>query len=354
MFFVSRSINYSVYFSVEQKKTKKVFSRNKRNKSTTMGNASSKKAGVTELKTPEKSSAAATTEGSPKSPSTATEGIDNAGKTLAVPPTPAIPQTPLTETIAHHLNRITTEDVNQYQKIQTPTYLLRKKILYDLGYTYSLKENDPRSPSQRIPRTPMNLENNNSAAEANNENDISSLQYNSTLEDSCREFNSKLDEITMDETEMAQHDVEQIEIDANCEETDASWCDQKTPDAENQREPDFAQHTNANLQNKTILVDDGTKSKKLAIPQESEENDEQNRSTTSTPVMHKSHRTGRIPLSVINRRVGGMPTENTPLQAKNTSGTLSIDKHRTNSSFGQHDENIRGSARKSKIPVFKK
>lgn len=322
-----------------------------------MGNTTSKKAGVSALKTPEKSTATASVGHSPSSPSSPSDNKEIDGhevKQPAVPPTPAIPQTPLTETIVNHLNRITADDANQQQKIKTPSYLLRKKILYDLGYTYSLKENDPRSPSQCIPRTPLALDNNNSTAEPVTENDASSFQYNSTLEDSCRDFNTKLDEITMDETEMAKHDMlpnesDTTKSDENGEESLDSLCEQKTPDAESQNTPDFVAHTNVCGQNKT--TEDNKNSNKM-MPKTHEDDIDSNKSITSTPVTADSHRTGRIPLSVINRRVG-MSTEKTPLQSKNTSATIATDAQRSNLSFGKHDEN-RGSARKSKIPVFKK
>lgn len=316
-----------------------------------MGNATSKKAGVTAPKTPEKSSATATTESSPSSPSSPCETDGYEVKAPVIPPTPAIPQTPLTQTIANHLNRVAADDASQQQKIKTPSYLLRKKILYDLGYRYSIKENDPRSPSQCIPRTPVALESNNGTAEPVNESDVSSFHYDSTLEDSCREFNSKLDEITMDEEEIAKHDAMQSESEAKLDENDKksleNLCDQKTPDAESQNAPDFVLHTNVNGQNKAS--EDDTSSTK-AVPKKHEDKVDSNSETT--PVLSDLHRTGRIPLSVINRRVG-MSAESTPVQSKNTSATFGSDKQRTNLSFGKHDEN-RGSARKSKIPVFKK
>lgn len=321
-----------------------------------MGNTTSKKASVPALKTPEKSSATTIVEHSPSSPCTNEDINGHELKTAAIPPTPAIPQTPLTETIANHLTRITADDATHQQKIKTPSYLFRKKILYDLGYTYSLKENDPRSPSQCIPRTPLALDNNNvnnSTAEPVTESDVSSFQYNSTLEDSCREFNSKLDEITMDETEMAKHDLLHSESDTKSDENGEklleSLCDQKTPDAESQNAPDFVQHTDANGQNKT---DEDNEHSNKAVQKKHEDDIDSNRSITTTPVTSELQRTGRIPLSVINRRVG-MSAEKTPLQSKNSSATFATDKQRTNLSFGKHDEN-RGSARKSKIPVYKK
>lgn len=97
-----------------------------------MGNIASKKGSVIE-KTPEKSVASIDDQ------SPIVDDIIKANRMLD-PKTPAIPQTPLTQTIANHLNRISNDDVNQNKAIQTPSYLLRKKILYDLGYTYTIKD----------------------------------------------------------------------------------------------------------------------------------------------------------------------------------------------------------------------
>lgn len=327
-----------------------------------MGNVTSRKSGVSDAqKSPVKKSVAATIEQSPT--------VDKA--TIALDPkTPAIPQTPLTQTIANHLNRITKEEGQHNPNIKTPSYLMRKKILYDLGYTYPIgKEVDPRSPSQSIPRTPLNL---TDTAEEVNVSESSSFQYNSSLEDSCREFNMKLNDITMDETE-AQNEhnenvptkniddndddygddvkkalVAKIETTENGAETQASLCAQKTPECDSVNTPNFEKQPNENVKVQSKSVEQSNETAPNAFDKSIDQND----SMVLTPVMNKSLRTGRIPLSVVNRRTGA--EEVTPLQSKNnTSAVFSVEKNRKNLSFNTHDEN-RGSARKSKIPVFKK
>lgn len=299
-----------------------------------MGNAASRKSSVIDTqKTPEKKSVAAIVDQSPE--------LDTAAIALD-PKTPAIPQTPLTQTIASHLNRITSNDMNQNMNIKTPSYLLRKKILYDLGYTYPIKE-DPRSPSQCIPRTPLSL---TDTVEAVNENETSSFQYNSTLDDSCRDFNTKLDDITMEEAGAATQNVQTQNTPTSDEsdESKKSLCARKTPDCDSENTPESEP-----LAKNEGSTNDG---KKLAVaPQATDGNTEQNDSMFSTPSLNKSHRTGRIPLSTINRRA--VAGEVTPLTSNNTSGTFSVEKNRKDLSFNIHDEN-RGSARKSKIPVYKK
>lgn len=266
-----------------------------------MGNSTSKKVSVPT--TPEKQLEASPAEMSPSVDETIKQSRMLEPKT----PAPMVPQTPLTKTIA---NQIAKDDVQSNLAIQTPTYLLRKKILHDLGYRYSVMDTDPRSPSQCIPRTPVTL--------ADVEAETSSFQYNSSLEDSCRDFNDRLDDITLEEPKDAEQSDEQETFHAerapgspstdDCQskaedETDANQQTPETPDAcENGVE-------------KVKAVD-----KKLM-----------------TPSSNKSMRTGRIPLSVINHRRS--PTEMTP-----TAKDLS---------FNKFDEN-RGSARKSKIPILKK
>lgn len=71
----------------------------------------------------------------------------------------------------------------------------------------------------------------------------------------------------------------------------------------------------------------------------------------STPLMGKSNQTRRIPLSVINRR--GASADLTPLQLKNRQESYSIEKYERGPSLNKLEE-CRGSARKSKIPVYKK
>lgn len=313
-----------------------------------MGNTASKKESVI-AKTPEKSTLATTT----SDQSSTTDDLHKANGQLE-PQTPAIPQTPLTQTIASHLNRITKDDVNQNPAIKTPSYLLRKKILYDLGYTYSIKETDPRSPSLSIPRTPLNLAENVSVV---TESQTSSFQYNTTLEDSCRDFNAKLDDITMEEAESVKEtehendsgdesvgNTEEI-IDVNasdeCVKDSIELHNQKTPNCDSQTSPDFESKIDSktNSTNDTSETDSTSKA--------SEENISPQEGMYSTPLT-KSNRTGRIPLSVINRR--GMSAELTPMHSKHTHEPSSVDSFKKDSSLND----IRGSARKSKIPVFKK
>lgn len=304
-----------------------------------MGNTSSKKPSVGIIKTPEKAAVTAI-ENSPTS--------HKASHALE-PKTPAIPQTPLTQTIATHLNRIATDDQNQ--NIKTPSYLLRKKILYDLGYTYSIKETDPRSPSQCIPRTPLTTV--EDATDSVIDSQASSFHYNSTLDESCRDFNAKLDEITIEEIDNeAEKNIQKDDnVENNQNDTDNSeniLCAQKRPDDGIENTSNIGNHGDSEPQNKSTKVQNSNENIYKTI----EESNEQMKNIESTPIMNKSFRSGRIPLSVINHR--GMSLERTPLQNKNTSSaTLKTEKQPKNLSFSSHDEN-RGSARKSKIPVFKK
>lgn len=323
-----------------------------------MGNSTSKKESVI-LKTPEKSTLATTT--NDQSPTA--NDLQTANGQLE-PQTPAIPQTPLTQTIASHLNRITKDDLIQNPAIKTPSYLLRKKILYDLGYTYSIKENDPRSPSLSIPRTPVELNRPLNLAENSSvviESQTSSFQYNSTLEDSCRDFNAKLDDITMEEAESVKetdnenYSGDEIEIAGNTEEnidvnavasdeykTDSiELHEQKTPNCDSQTSPDFE----IKIEKKTNSMCDARETDSTA--KASEENISPLEGMYSTPLT-KSNRAGRIPLSVINRR--GISAELTPMHSKHTYEPSSVESFKKDSSFND----IRGSARKSKIPVFKK
>lgn len=298
-----------------------------------MGNTASRKASVS-AKSFEKESPTATMEESPTM-SRITYVLDAK--------TPAIPQTPLTQTIANHLNLIGNDDANQNQNIRTPSYLLRKKILYDLGYTYSIRDNDPRSPSHCIPRTPMSLTETTDTVEA------SSFQYNSTLEDSCRDFNEKLDNMIMEEPEAGgkctKMEIEDGKTDGS--ETQEIICSKKTSDCDSENTPNFEAHTNDNSHINVANNGNATESHSKTT----EGNMVSLENTFSTPVLNTANRAGRIPLSVINRR--GLSTEVTPRQPTIKSHNLSIEKYSKNHSFNSLDEN-RSSARKSKIPVYKK
>lgn len=102
----------------------------------------------------------------------------------AVASCPPVEQTPLAKKIATHIaqsgmNKTATE---------TPFHLMRKKILRDLGHADSI---DPRSPSQRIPRTPLNIQKEDDVFEKN-------IQCCSS-DDSCASFNKKLADIMLDD-----------------------------------------------------------------------------------------------------------------------------------------------------------
>lgn len=301
-------------------------------------------------KTPEKKSVAMTIDQSPTSqPSSPSDGSPAKHQFLD-PKTPAIPQTPLTQTIATHLNKIAKDDVKQNPSIKTPSYLLRKRILYDLGYTYSIKDTDPRSPSHSIPRTPLSLA---EKPEVVIDSEASSFQY-STLEDSCHDFNAKLDDITMEESE---NDDDQSLATENVEKKNESitefqemLCGQKTPDANNGALPQSQSQTEADDIKES--TDENSNQNKNEIKNDSDDEKIEDKfmplDMYSTPITKKSGRAGRIPLSQLNRR--GISTEVTPEQS---CAELSVEKFKKDLSFNNYDEN-RSSARKSKIPVFKK
>lgn len=305
-----------------------------------MGNNTSKKPSVIP-KTPEKS-VDTTSDQSPTTDDT------NKLSLILVPKTPAIPQTPLTQTIASHLNRITNEDRHQNQTIKTPSYLLRKKILYDLGYTYSIKDTDPRSPSISIPRTPLKLAEN--VIDAVSESESSSFQYNTTLEESCRDFNAKLDDITMEGSEAAELDENEANEDAkeDCIVPQKKWHGEMTLDDDSKASSDLDCVKNNSDDNAISVVDGNSLN---SSPVASEENISPSDGMYSTPLPDKLNRPGRIPLSVINRR--GISAEMTPLNPKNIHESYSVENCKNNLSLNKFDEN-RASARKSKIPVFKK
>lgn len=367
-----------------------------------MGNNTSKKESII-AKTPQKTVATI----NDQSISPLVENYQIANRMLD-PKTPSIPQTPLTQTIANHLNQMAEGNLNhQNQMIKTPSYLLRKRILYDLGYTYSIKETDPRSPSLSIPRTPLKLDECETILD---DSQAGSFQYNSTLEDSCRDFYAKLDDITMDEAEIAmemaenenddsQHPQDELSFQKTpeCESDNKpffetctyakvrSVCDgdelsfQKTPECESDKSPFFEICTDATVHSvrnedelsfqKTLecqaditpIPEICTDSKVHSVrdgdgsdptPKTTEENISPNIGMFSTPFTSKTNRNRRTPLSVINRR-HALANNVTPLHSKNDQESYSVEMYKKNNSFNKFDE-CRGSAHKSKIPVYKK
>lgn len=100
---------------------------------------------------------------------------------------PPVEQTPLTKKIVTHFAQ---RELNQNAAAETPFHLMRKKILQDLGHADSI---DPRSPSQRIPRTPLNIQ------KEVNEFDRDLSQCDGSPDDSCTAFNKKLADIMLDD-----------------------------------------------------------------------------------------------------------------------------------------------------------
>lgn len=114
---------------------------------------------------------------------------------LMDPRSPDIHRTPLTDILGNRLNY--RERLEQLP--QTPINTLRSRLL-----NYSIIEKkllDPRSPSQFIPRTPLNLSfDDNSKLEGNTA--LYSIEYNGNIEDeSCRNFCERLANITFDDAD---------------------------------------------------------------------------------------------------------------------------------------------------------
>lgn len=145
------------------------------------------------------------------SPSKYSENFEDANESITPfpddilldPRSPNIARTPLSEVLAGRF-AVKKEQPTEFN-LETPTNLLRKRILRDLGVNYTSKELnllDPRSPSHLIPRTPLNL---SFAVDEPDNTNIVSVEYSGLIEEaSCRHFNEKLANITLDDADFEE------------------------------------------------------------------------------------------------------------------------------------------------------
>lgn len=123
---------------------------------------------------------------------------------LLDPRSPHIARTPLVKIASHQL---TDKPLRIELNAHTPTNILRKRILRDIGLNYTSKEInllDPRSPSLFIPRTPLQLSSDDAfgGEQSRGTSKVISLEYSGFIEEaSCRNFNEKLANITLDDTD---------------------------------------------------------------------------------------------------------------------------------------------------------
>lgn len=123
---------------------------------------------------------------------------------LLDPRSPHVARTPLAEILPQRLSE---KPLRNELKANTPTNILRKRIMRDIGFNYTSKELnllDPRSPSQFIPRTPLNLWSPDDFIGENSRgtSKVISLEYSGFIEEaSCRNFNEKLANITLDDAD---------------------------------------------------------------------------------------------------------------------------------------------------------
>lgn len=123
---------------------------------------------------------------------------------LLDPRSPHVARTPLAKILPQRLSE---KPLRNELKANTPTNILRKRIMRDIGFNYTSKELnllDPRSPSQFIPRTPLNLWSPDDFIGENSRgtSKVISLEYSGFIEEaSCRNFNEKLANITLDDAD---------------------------------------------------------------------------------------------------------------------------------------------------------
>lgn len=123
---------------------------------------------------------------------------------LLDPRSPHIARTPLVKILSH---KLTEKPLRIELNAHTPTNILRKRILRDIGMSYTSKEInllDPRSPSLFISRTPLQLSSDDAfgGEPSRGTSKVISLEYSGFIEEaSCRNFNEKLANITLDDTD---------------------------------------------------------------------------------------------------------------------------------------------------------
>ncbi|XP_055305668.1 uncharacterized protein LOC129570191 isoform X1 [Sitodiplosis mosellana] len=119
------------------------------------------------------------------------KGKNNLENILLDPRSPDVNRTPLASILVSRMK--TAEETPS-----TPTKYVRETLLND---SKEKKFLDPRSPSQFIPRTPLNLSLNGENIE--NSSGQYSLEYSGCIEEaSCRNFNERLANITFDDDDL--------------------------------------------------------------------------------------------------------------------------------------------------------
>lgn len=247
---------------------------------------------------------------------------------------PSIVQTPLTKTIASHLNKIAQNDLIHNPLVATPSHMMRKKILQDLGYTCSFDKilrPDPRSPSQAIPRTPLNLTQNI------DEQTEDAFNYEDKLVDkSIQTFNERLAQITLDDIaeDDQTNDTEDVPEDdsANNPIPEDGNVDQVSVKSTPEADPPIDKCTNE------ALNDPQKEVKKTPAKNDQIENV---KGPAEERIMAKNASGGRIPLSVVNRR--GISCERTPISRKNKSSNID---------FNNENHCAQRPSSASKIPVY--